>query len=285
MKAGDVVDAISKWAHVEVELNPTCDVYRSGTPDTEVSGIVTSFMATVDVIRKAIELGANMIITHEPTFFTGWDTTDWLENDAVYGQKRDLIEAHGVVIWRCHDKMHMTKPDGIYAGLLRELEWEGYRQESGAESRDINRAWADVKSAFNDYYVIPRTTVGKLAEYFKTKLQMGVVRIVGSPEMECERVGILVGGASIGLGVDEALPMKIMRTKSIDVMVCGEITEWTLCAYVNDARMLGLKKALLIIGHERSEEWGMKHMAEWLRPLVSGLPVTFVDAQEPFRYL
>lgn len=68
-------------------------------------------------------------------------------------------------------------------------------------------------------------------------------------------------------------------------MVCGDITEWTLCAYVNDAAMLGMNKAMIVIGHERSEEWGMKYMAGWLAPLVDGVPVTFVDAREPFVYL
>jgi putative NIF3 family GTP cyclohydrolase 1 type 2 len=68
-------------------------------------------------------------------------------------------------------------------------------------------------------------------------------------------------------------------------MVCGDITEWTLPAYVNDAVQLGEKRALLIIGHERSEEWGMKYMAEWLPGLIGGLPVHFIDAKEPFGYL
>jgi hypothetical protein len=81
------------------------------------------------------------------------------------------------------------------------------------------------------------------------------------------------------------MPARVMREKNIDVMVCGEVTEWTLCAYVNDAYMLGMKKALLIVGHERSEEWGMKDMAECLKPLLKTLPVVFVDAKEPFQYL
>ncbi|GIO15553.1 hypothetical protein J19TS2_51080 [Cohnella xylanilytica] len=38
-------------------------------------------------------------------------------------------------------------------------------------------------------------------------------------------------------------------------MVCGDITEWTLCAYVNDASMLGMNKAMIVVWHERTEEW------------------------------
>ena len=74
-------------------------------------------MANSDVIKEAISLGANMIVTHEPTFFTGWDTIDWLENDPVYKEKRKLMDDNNMVIWRYHDHMHMKKPDGIYEGF------------------------------------------------------------------------------------------------------------------------------------------------------------------------
>lgn len=37
----------------------------------EVKGVVSTFMATVDVIRQAIDLGANFIITHEQPGFQG----------------------------------------------------------------------------------------------------------------------------------------------------------------------------------------------------------------------
>ncbi len=68
-------------------------------------------------------------------------------------------------------------------------------------------------------------------------------------------------------------------------MVCGEITEWTLSAYVRDAAALGFNKAMIIVGHERSEGPGMKEMANWLQPLLGDIPVHFVEAGEPFTYL
>ena len=174
--------------------------------------------------------------------------------------------------------MHMKNPDEIYEGLLKELCWEKFRRSNGTEKSE------DFTAFFNDYYDIPKTTLRALSEYFKEKLRIPVVRIIGDPDMECSRIGILVGAGSTGLGSEE-MPMQVMRKNNIDVMVCGEIKEWTLCAYVNDAQMLGFKKALLIIGHERSEEWGMKHLAQCLQPLMPELPVTFIDAKEPFTYI
>lgn len=112
---------------------------------------------------------------------------------------------------------------------------------------------------------------------------MNTVQIVGSPEMKVRRVGILVGGGSLGFGV-EAMPMQVMERNGLDLMIVGDITEWTICAYINDAYQMGFNRAMLTLGHERSEEAGMKHLAPWLQERCS-VPVTFVDAKEPFKYL
>ena len=47
-------------------------------------------------------------------------------------------------------------------------------------------------------YKIPKTTVGELAKELKSKLHMDVMQIVGKPETPVERVGILIGGGSLG---------------------------------------------------------------------------------------
>ena len=286
MKAGEIVSRIIDYSEPPFKLEKTCDIYTSGGPDTEVTGIVTTFMANSDVIKEAISLGANMIVTHEPTFFTGWDTIDWLENDPVYKEKRKLMDDNNMVIWRYHDHMHMKKPDGIYEGLNYELGWEDYVEKASVPEGENGNPGGFSKNLenFGGIYVIPETTVGELTNFFKEKLSMDVVQIVGDPNMKCSRVGILVGGGSLGLGKEE-MPAQVMRKRNLDVMVCGEITEWTFCSYVDEAYRLGFNKAAIILGHERTEEWGMKYMAKWLGDLVPELPITFVDAKEPFRYL
>ena len=49
-------------------LKETVDTLKAGSPDTVIKGIVTTMFATISVIRNAIDLGANFIIAHEPTF-------------------------------------------------------------------------------------------------------------------------------------------------------------------------------------------------------------------------
>mgnify|MGYP002517409522 CR=1 FL=1 len=278
MKVQELIDNIIQKCGVE-PLDRTCDQIIEGDPQTEITGIVTTFMATVDVIRQAHHLGANLIITHEPTYFTGDDERDWLEQDPVYLEKKKLLLQYGICVWRFHDYLHMAaEGDGIYRGLLRELGWENYRI---AQMRSREKS---VLRSSDMCYQLPATTVRALAEELKEKLHMDVIQIVGDPETPVERAGILVGGGSLGFG-REAMPMELMEREKLDVLICGEILEWTICAYVWDAAMLGMHKALIIPGHNRTEEAGMKYLPEWLEPLAPGIPINFVEAGEPFSYL
>jgi putative NIF3 family GTP cyclohydrolase 1 type 2 len=265
MNVREVVDRIITACNVP-PLEKTCDQLMAGRWDCEVTGVVTTFMATVDVIRDAIAKGANLIITHEPTYYTGWDPTDWLLEDEVYLRKQRLLEEHKINIWRYHDHMHMTKPDQIYVGINKELNWEQYMLPDKI------------------CYALPSTTVEALALFLKDKLKVNAVQIVGNRNAQVERVGILVGGSSLGFN-SEQMPMELMRDKNLDVLICGEILEWTLCAYVRDAAQLGLNKALIILGHNRTEEAGMQHLPEWLSSLLPGVPVQFSEAGEPFTYV
>jgi len=258
----------------------TCDRLISGSWDMEVTKIATTFMATVDVIRRAAEAGVNFIITHEPTWFTGMDGTDWLQEDEVYQAKKALIEQHNIAIWRFHDHMHMASEDGIFRGFEEEMGWEQYRMAPPT----TDMLGFGVTGKPDGCYEIPETTLRGLVELFKTKMNMNVVQIIGDPEMKVSRVGVLPGGGSLGLGT-EHMPMRYMRLRNADVLICGDITEWTLPAYVRDAMQLGFNRAILVLGHERSEEPGMKHLGRWLSDITAGIPVVFLDAEEPFTYL
>ncbi len=251
------------------KFKKTCDQLMEGNWEHQVTGVVTTFMATVDVIRRTVDMGCNLIITHEPTYFTGLDQTDWLKSDPVYQRKKALINDNQISIWRYHDHMHHGNTDLIYTGLLKDLEWTNC---------------LDTNFPLPHCYSIPSTSVGNLVNFLKKTLNMKVIQVVGDPGMKCSRIGILVGGGSLGLGQEE-MPAKLMHGQQLDVMICGEITEWTLSAYVRDAAALGCNKAMIIVGHERSEEPGMKELANRLQPLLKEVPVNFIDAGEPFIYL
>ena len=80
--------------------------------------------------------GANLLIVHEPTFYTSQDGPGWFEDfpNRVYAEKRQLLEESGIAIWRDHDHMHFHQPDSIFTGVLKGLGWED-RNLSGSQHR------------------------------------------------------------------------------------------------------------------------------------------------------
>src|SRR5277367_5896112 len=58
----------------------TVDTFKAGDPSTPVTGIVTTFAATFDVLQRAAASGKNLIITHEPTFYSHEDQTKQLSD-------------------------------------------------------------------------------------------------------------------------------------------------------------------------------------------------------------
>ena len=107
--AAEIVSRIAAHAGVQPAADKTVDTFKSGDPTAPVKGITVTMMATLDVLRAAVDRGDNFIITHEPTFYSHRDTLGVLqkENDAVLAEKQRFINDHGLVIWRFHDTPHM----------------------------------------------------------------------------------------------------------------------------------------------------------------------------------
>src|ERR1700761_2113358 len=125
--AREVVAKIQKQVGVEWKTE-TVDTFKAGNPDTPVTGVAVTMMATMDVLERAAAKGLNFVITHEPTFYAHLDTPEGVpESDLVWAEKRAFIEKHGMVVWRFHDHWHMRTPDGIEVGTVNALGWEKFQ--------------------------------------------------------------------------------------------------------------------------------------------------------------
>ena len=72
--AQQIVDRMK--ANIGVDWgNDDVDTFKAGDPSTIVTGVVTTSMATMDVLQKAVQAGANFIITAAPTFYSRADTS------------------------------------------------------------------------------------------------------------------------------------------------------------------------------------------------------------------
>ena len=267
MTIQEVIDRILAY-HPPLNRDVTCDGFKCGDPAAEVTGIVTTCCASVEVIRKTIELGANLIICHEPMFYLHYDPLDWLEGDPVFEEKMQLCKEHGIAVWRDHDHIHTHKPDGIRYGLMQELGWSDYL--IGTPDRPA-------------HFCIPETTVKDLAYFLKERIGLNGVRIIGNADAVIRNVMFC---SHVLPGENEKAPTELLRRDDVDVLIPGELIDWTTMCYARDAGQLGKKKAIIHLGHINSEELGMKYAAVWVRELVNGeIPVQFVRSADTYQYI
>jgi putative NIF3 family GTP cyclohydrolase 1 type 2 len=257
--ARELVAEIQKQVAVEWKRD-TVDTFKAGNPDTPVTGVAVTMMATMDVLERASAKGLNFVITHEPTFYAHLDTPEGIpESDPVWTEKRAFIEKHGMVVWRFHDHWHMRRPDGIEAGNIRALGWEKFQRPD------------------NQYlFAIPETTLKELAREVATKLGSPVLRVVGDPEMKVSKVGFSPGAAG------SEREIRALEQDDVQVLMVGETREWETVEYAADAVSQHRPKALIVIGHIPSEQPGMEECARWFQGFVKTVPVEFVPAKQPF---
>ncbi len=239
----------------------TVDTFKAGDPDTPVTGIAVTMMATLDVLKRAAAEGKNLIITHEPTFYNHQDTTAALADlhDPVLAEKEQFIRDHHLVVWRFHDGWHARKPDGIQEGMTRALGWQSLQKPNEPH-----------------LFRHPEVTLDALATELKTKLKIRVLRVVGMSTMPVSDIAMMPGAA------DSLSQMKLLQRDDVQVLIIGETREWETVEYVADAVTEHKPKALIILGHIPSEQAGMEECTRWLRTFITNLPIAFVPAAEPF---
>lgn len=245
------------------KLDKTVDTLQCGDPHMEVTGIVTTFMPTQQVMEQALALKANLVIAHEGLFFSHQEEGAEDRGGTVAGVKRRFLNESRLAVFRFHDYWHRYQPDGIMAGLLRELDWEPYvRKHQPAAS----------------LLTVPPARLADLAEYIKKRLGIPYVRVMGDLNMECTQVGLLAGFRG-----GAALTLPLYEQEQVELVIYGEGLEWETPEYVRESLQQGNRRALIVLGHAESEEPGMKLLAERLAMCFPEIPVQHVKERPLFR--
>lgn len=237
----------------------TVDTIKAGDSATIVTGIVTCFTDTMDVLRQAVALHANLVVSHEPTFYNHRDENTLFINDPVYKEKLAYIQDHHLVVWRFHDQWHRRQPEPMTEAFTAAVGWQKYQHP-------------------NDplFFTIPPTTLDQLAVDLQQKLHARIFRVVGDPGLRVTGVAYRPGASG------EAAQVKALERDDVQVLVAGESTEWETVMYTQDAAEQHRPKALILLGHSTSEADGMQTAAAWLRTLFPALPVHYIPSGEPY---
>ena len=250
--AEKIIESVIKHT-ASTPVPKTVDVIKAGDPLTNVTGIVTTMFATMDVLKKAVEMNCNLIIAHEPLFYNHLDETKQFANDPVFLEKKKFIDDNKLVIWRFHDYIHRIKPDAIDHGMAIKLGWEKYISDE-----EYNR------------FIIPETSLRRLLVKLKRIFPKNAFNVVGDPDMKLTKVAFSAGAPG------SSQHIRLLEDQSVDVVLAGEVPQWETYEYVRDAVSQNRKKAIIFLGHVTSEEPGMEYCAEWLKGFIKDIPVNFV---------
>jgi len=259
LTARQVVERIQKNVGIPWR-EQTVDNFKDGSnPDKPLTGIATTMVATFELLHRAAAAKRNMIIVHEPTYYSNLDDPKDVSTDPMFRLKRDFVDANNLSVFRFHDHWHGRKPDGIIDGMAVGLGWKKYQNPDNAR-----------------LFVLPETTLNTLAIQIRDQLKIRAIRVVGDPQVRVSRAAFNPGST----GLNQV--MRYFSGDDVDVFVCGEPREWDAVEYARDSIAAGKKKGLIVLGHDMSEEAGMAECARWLKGFIPEVPVEFMPSGEAF---
>ncbi len=268
-------------AQIGVPWKPeTIDGLKAGDGTTVVTGVATTALATLTVLRRAADAGANFVVTTQPTFYSRADTrqppsgrggrggvaapaapaitAELPPADPVFAAKNRLIDERKLVVFRLSEHWRLRQPDPLADGIAQAMGWTKYRSLTDPRRFDV-----------------PAQMVASLVSAIQKNLGAGGgIRVVGDPQTSVRRIGLLPGSTPV--------QASLVLLPDVDAIVAGEVREWESVEYARDQVFGGEKKALILVGRVVSEEPGMRACADWLKTLTPELPVRHLPAGDPY---
>lgn len=209
--------------------------------------ILISLEITGDVIREAVELGADFIVTHHPLFFRKLDVID--ANTVIGGHAIELIK-NGITVYSAH-----TSFDSVFGGNNDYL----------AELLDLQKVRKlKIWTPRGDQELIGRMgsfreacTLGEVAKLVETVLKLkDHVRLVGSPSKKVTTVGLCTGAGGDSI--------EVLTPGDCDLYITGDVKHH----HAQMAKEIGL--SIIDAGHYGTESIFVENFSSTLRKISKG---------------
>jgi dinuclear metal center YbgI/SA1388 family protein len=247
MKLSELVDYTGQLLQVE-RFRDYCPngLQLEGRPDVQV--VVSGVTASMALLERAAELGADLVLVHHGYFWKG-------EDARVVGIKRNrlkfLLEQDiSLVAYHLPLDAHPEFGNNARLGSLLEFNIEGWFGEQSIA------AHGTLKQSM---------TLGELGRSISVILAREPM-LVGDPNKRLSRVAWCTGAAQDYL--------ELAVNLGVDAFITGEVSERT----VHIARESGV--AFIAAGHHATERYGIQALGEHLSQRF-GISHHFVDIDNP----
>lgn len=265
-----VKDLYGYLRNLKAVEEPSVDRIIFGDPEMKIEKIATCWMPYFDVLKEAKKQGANVIVTHEPTFYAHHDELSGASEysrtpkarkayEEMVEKKRAWLEENHMAVIRCHDVLDTVEGFGIPYALAEFL---------GLKNRVYQSEYYHV------YEVAPisaKQIMAQFLEKFKTIGQESF-QFYGDEERVVTKIGIGTGCMTDPL-------MELETGADFFLSVNDTVRTWVQCAFSRDTGI-----PLAVIDHGAAEETGVRKLSEKLAR-ESGFPVIHIPEGCGFRLI
>jgi putative NIF3 family GTP cyclohydrolase 1 type 2 len=236
-----------------VDRADTVDTVKAGDPTREIHTVGVGWIAAIENLRRAHELGCELFITHEPTFWEHQAPEHRYRSVEPGLTKQRFLDETGMVVLRVHDIWDNWPDIGI--------------RDSWARGLGLTDFLAEDRTRWHAVYAIEETTLREFAQRVARSvatLGQDSVQVIGDPEMRVCRsaVGVGCGGPDtdmIALGADV-------------LIVCFDGASY----WRTRQRFAELGAGVITVEHGTSEMWGLENLAAYLRERFPELSVHYL---------
>ncbi|MBA4388355.1 MAG: hypothetical protein C0404_10265 [Verrucomicrobia bacterium] len=257
-----------------LDRGKSVDRVIAGDPEKDIRFCMVTWISSMMACKTAIERGADMLITHEPTFYEHWDKSQ-TEEASLTKAKRRFINDSGLVILRIHDVWDCYPELGIPWAWARFIGM-GPKPVSGTDApaaRETTVQGIQRPSTMFRYDIDP-TTAGELAHRVASRtadLGEPKVQFIGEENAIVSKIGIGTGCL--------CWPASFMELGCDCSVVCDDGTSyWRSLQYAEDAG-----HPVIRVNHGTAEEPGMMTMAKYINDNMPGVRAEYLPHRPAFR--
>ena len=261
MKASDLLAHFQSLDTGWVKWDQTVDSFKSGRPEVDIQGIAVGWMSYTWALQRAVELGCNIFVTHEPTYYDHLDQNERIFALPGVKEKRQFIEENNLTILRCHDLWDQMPRIGI--------------PDSWGDLLELGPSIAG--AGYFRVYEGGGKTALQLARQIAARTRsfgQEAVQLIGPQDRLVTRIAIGTGAITPFL--------KLIPQYKIDLAICTDdgFTYWRDGAYALD---MGLP--VIVVHHAVSEEAGLLNLANHLASAFPEIPVHHIPQKCMFHLI
>ena len=247
MKCKDIIRLLEELAPPSYACGWDNPGLICGRKDKEVKKVLVALDATKAAVAKAVEIGADMILTHHPMVFSA---IKQINDDSFLGEKLLTMMENGICCYAMHTNYDIAGGMAEICGSRMELQ--------NPEPFELTGELDERPVGIGQVGTLPeKMSLKSCAEKVKNAFGLSEVLVFGDLERQVEYAAVSPGsGRSM---------LKEADKKKVDVLITGDIGHHEGL----DSKDMGF--AVIEAGHYGLEQVFIGHLCEYLEDRAEGV--------------